>query len=202
MGRQTRDFRPRRANPFFSWAGSEPKDWANNEMRRVRSILFLFAMSALLPVPARAILGESLDSLQKRFGKQDQQIRPQKNVAMWSLESDDSERLVYTVTFDAKGHSMAEGLKPVKAIPLPRDAAEAFVASQLAPYHGAASTRAVKPGEKYTFAKQEFTCAANEKVFVDEVNDFMIVWVQGKPGMVMAVRAAMVAGGTTSVSSR
>lgn len=156
---------------------------------------FLFTLLALAAaLPARAVLGEDLDTLTKRFGKQDPQVRPQKHVAMWSLESDDSERLVYTVTFDDKGRSIGEGIKPVKMIPLPRDAAEAFIATQLAPYAGAASTRSVKPGEKYRFAGQDFTCAGNEVVYVDEANDFMIVWAKGKPGMVMAVRAAMLHG--------
>lgn len=159
-------------------------------MKFVRLLILL----PLLPLPAWAVLGESLDTLTKRFGKQETQVRPQKHVALWSLESDDSERLVYTVTFDEKGRSMGEGLKPVKIVPLPKEVAEAFIATQLEPYAGAASTRAVKPGEKYTFAGQEFTCAANETVFVDEVNDFMIVWVRAKPGMVMAVRAAMLQG--------
>lgn len=164
-------------------------------MRLVSPICFLGVLLVVGPVPVRAVLGETRDVLTKRFGKQDQQVRPQKNVAMWSLETDDSERLIYTVTFDEKGRSIAEGLKPAKNIPIPRDAADAFIASQLAPYAGAASTRTVKPGEKYTFGKQEFTCAGNEQVFVDEVNDFMIVWVQGKPGMVMAVRSEMLIGG-------
>jgi hypothetical protein len=153
--------------------------------------LFLILATA---TPGWAILGENLDTLTKRFGKQDPQLRPQKHVAIWSLESDDSERLVYTVTFDKKGRSIAEGIKPAKVAPLPKDIAETFIASQLASYAGAATTRAIKPGEKYQFAGQEFTCAAEEKVVVDEVNDFMIVWVQSKPGMVMAVRAAMLRG--------
>ncbi|HYC73048.1 MAG TPA: hypothetical protein VEB66_17690 [Opitutaceae bacterium] len=154
----------------------------------------LLALLLLVPSPAWAVLGENLGTLTKRFGKQDQQVRPQKNVAMWSIESDDSERIVYTVTFDAKGRSIGEGLKPVKSVPLPKDVAETFIATQLAPYAAANSTRAVKPGERYRFAGQDFTCAAHELVFVDEANDFMIVWAQAKPGMVMAVRAAMLTG--------
>lgn len=156
--------------------------------------VILLALSLVAASPAWAVLGETLDTLTKRFGKQDPQLRPQKNVAMWSLESDDSERLVYTVTFDSKGQSIAEGLKPVKTIPLPRDVAEAFIATQLAAYAGAATTKAPKPGEAYRFAGQDFTCAPNEKVLVDEANDFMVVWVQAKPGMVLAVRAAMLRG--------
>lgn len=159
-----------------------------------RRLWLLCAGLAVGAGPAQAILGEDLGTLTKRFGRQDQQVRPQKNVAMWSLETEDSERLVYTVTFDAKGRSIGEGIKPVKMIPIPNDAAEAFVASQLAPY-GDVEIRRVKPGEKYTFAGQEFSCAANEVVYVDEAKDLMVVWVQGKPGMVMAVRAAMLAGG-------
>lgn len=158
-------------------------------MKLICLILSLAAAS-----PAWAILGENLDTLTKRFGKQDPQLRPQKNVAMWSLETDDSERLVYTVTFDSKGRSIAEGIKPAKTMPLPKDVAETFIASQLAAYAGAETTKSFKPGEKYRFAGEEFTCAPGEQVLVDEVNDFMVVWVQGKPGMVMAVRAAMLRG--------
>lgn len=156
--------------------------------------VLLFVLGLVVATPAWAVLGENLDTLTKRFGKQDPQVRPQKNVAMWSLESDDSERLLYTVTFDSKGRSIAEGLKPVKMVPLPRDIAETFIATQLAAYAGAATTKAPKPGEMYRFAGQDFTCAPNEKVLVDEVNDFMVVWVQAKPGMVLAVRAAMLRG--------
>lgn len=157
-------------------------------------VLPSLVLSLAVASPAWAVLGENLDTLTKRFGKQDVQLRPQKHVAMWSLESDDSERLVYTVTFDSKGRSIAEGLKPTKMVPLPKDVVETFISSQLAPYAGAETTKAIKPGEKYRFAGQEFTCADNEKVVVDETNDFMIVYVHAKPGMIMAVRAAMLRG--------
>ncbi len=162
----------------------------------VRSRLFLVVSCLLLAAApaAHAALGETLADLRKRFGPPDpQQPYAPKNVAHWSIETEQSERLIYTVTFNAKGLSIAEGLKPMGRAVLVDPLAQSFVDSQFAMHRDAASTRTPKPGEKYRFAGQEFVCAPNEAVWVDETHDFMIIWAKdpkGK-GLVMAVRAEM-----------
>jgi hypothetical protein len=156
-----------------------------------RSLLLPLLLLGCLPLPARAVLGEDMDALRKRFGRPEPQVRAQKNTAMWFIETRQGDPLIYTVTFNAKGRAIAEGLKPHRRAVLTAEMAQAFIDSQREPHRGAASTRAVKPGEKYTFARQEFTCAANEVVFVDETNDFLIIWVRGDQSAVMAVRAEM-----------
>jgi hypothetical protein len=146
-------------------------------------------------VGGQAALGEKLSDLQRRFGRPDPMLQQQKNVTVWAIETAQSERLIYTVTFNAKGFSIAEGLKPAGRAILAEQIAQSFVDSQFAMHRDAASTRMPKPGEKYRFAGQEFVCAANEAVWVDETHDFMVVWVKdpkGK-GLVMAVRAEMLA---------
>jgi hypothetical protein len=159
-----------------------------------RRLPILLACLLLSAVSARAALGETLADLRKRFGPPDpQQPYAPKNVAHWSIETEQSERLIYTVTFNAKGFSIAEGLKPMGRAVLVEPIAQSFVDSQFALHREANTTRQPKPGEKYRFAGQEFVCAANEAVWVDETNDFMIVWVKGKQALVMAVRAEMLA---------
>ncbi|RXK53668.1 hypothetical protein ESB00_18445 [Oleiharenicola lentus] len=156
----------------------------------------LVACLLLSAVSTRAALGETLADLRKRFGPPEPlQPHAAKNVSHWSIETEQSERLIYTVTFNAKGFSIAEGLKPVGRAVLAEALAQSFVDSQFALHRNATSTRTPKPGEKYRFAGQDFVCAPNEAVWVDETHDFMIVWAKdpkGK-GLVMAVRAEMLA---------
>ncbi len=172
------------AAPVFSFSGVS------------RRLPILFACLLSSAVAGRAALGETLAELRQRFGPPEPlQPYAQKNVSHWSIETEQSERLIYTVTFNAKGLSIAEGLKPVGRAVLVEPIAQSFVDSQFALHRGATSTRMPKPGEKYRFAGQEFVCAANEAVWVDETHDFMIVWAKdpkGK-GLVMAVRAEMLA---------
>ncbi len=157
----------------------------------MRRLLLCLALAAVTALPARAALGESLSDLTKRFGRPEQQVQRQKNVEIWSIETLQSERLIYTVTFNDRGRSVAEGLKPYRQAVLTADYARSFVEQQLAMHQDQATTRTPKPGEKYTFAGQAFTCAANEAVWVDEANDFLVVWARGQPSLVMAVRSEM-----------
>jgi hypothetical protein len=156
-------------------------------MSRLLPCLFLAA--AFAAAPARAALGETLSDLQKRFGRPEPQLQRQKGVELWSIETPQGERLIYTVTFNDKGRSIAEGLKPVRHAVLTENYVHGFVSSQLAMHPDATATRALQPGEKYTFADQTFTCGADERVWVDEPSDFLIVWAKGPAAMVMAVRA-------------
>ncbi len=155
----------------------------------------ILACLLLSAAASRAALGETQAELQKRFGRPDPLLQQasQKNVTVWSIETDQSERLIYTVTFNAKGLSIAEGLKPVGRAVLHDLIVQSFVDSQLAMHRDTTGTRMPKPGEKYRFAGQEFVCAANESVWVDETNDFMILWAKGKQSLAMAVRAEMLA---------
>lgn len=163
--------------------------------RHRRLLPTLLASLLLAAAPGRAALGETASEIQRRFGRPDPLLQQglQRNVILWSIETPQSERLVYTVTFNGKGRSMAEGLKPVRRAVLTDDYAQNFIDSQLAlhPQATDTTTRQPKPGEKYTFAGQEFTCAANEAVWVDPANDFLIVWVRDPKGHVLAVRSEM-----------
>lgn len=154
----------------------------------------LLLAAGLTGLPARGALGETQAEIQRRFGRPDPWLQQgsQKNVVLWAIETPQSERLVYTVTFNPKGRSMAEGLKPVRRALLTEQFAQQFVDSQLAAQPGA-TPRRPQPGEKYTFAGQEFVCAANEAVWVDEAGDLLIVWVKDPKGKghVLAVRSEM-----------
>jgi hypothetical protein len=158
--------------------------------RAARLLLLALPFAA---VPAQAGLGETLDDLRKRFGPPVRQEQPQKGTEMWFIETELSHRLVYTVTFNAQGRSIAEGLKPVRRAVMTAKHAQDFIDSQLEMHRTAATTRAVKPGEQYAFAKQVFTCGEDEAVLVDEAQDFMIVWNKGPQPLVLAVRAEMLA---------
>lgn len=164
-------------------------------VRVTNRLLSLFACLLLSAVASRAALGEAQAEIQKRFGRPDPWLQQgsQKNVVIWAIETPQSERLIYTVTFNAKGHSIAEGLKPVRRAVLTDALAQQFVDNQLAVHPDADAPRTPKPGEKYTFAGQEFVCAANEAVWVDEAHDFLVVWVKDPKGKghVLAVRAEM-----------
>lgn len=157
--------------------------------------LLLACLLTACPPAARAALGETQAEIQRRFGRPDPWLQHglQKNVMIWAIETPQSERLVYTVTFNAKGHSMAEGLKPVGRAMLTDNYAQSFVDNQLAMHPEAKDTPRLKPGDKFTFGGQAFTCGANEAVWVDEKADFMIVWSQGPKGHVLAVRREMLA---------
>ena len=157
----------------------------------LRAVHLLFLALPLVAAPLRAALGETLEDLKKRFGPPFRQEQPQKGMEMWFIETELTHRLVYTVTFNAEGRSIAEGLKPVRRAVMTAKHAQDFIDSQLAMRPDATTTRNVKPGEKYAFAGQSFTCGEHETVLLDEKNDFMIVWNKGNAPLVMAVRSEM-----------
>lgn len=157
-----------------------------------RWLLAAVLLLGALPGPVYGVLGENLDSLRKRFGPPAPELQRRKNVATWFIETEESERLMYTVTFDGAGRSVAEGLRPVGRAILKERMARKFIDSQLEPHLGAKTTRAAKPGEKYTFAGREHVCAANEAVIVDEANDFLIVAISGPLPSLLAVRSEMI----------
>jgi hypothetical protein len=143
----------------------------------------------LAAAPARAMLGDTLGDLTKHRGKPAGQTS--KNNAVWLFEGEDGQ-LLYTVTFDASGHSIAEGLKPVKNAKFGREVAVDFIKAQIEPIKNSKTLHEVKTGEKYHFAQQEFSVAGDEYVLVDEANGVLIVWNQSALPSVMAVTPAVI----------
>jgi hypothetical protein len=101
-------------------------------------------------------------------------------------------QLLYSVTFDAKGHSIAEGLRPLKRAIFTSNIAHDFIQGQIAPFHDSKTLRTCKAGDKYQFAGQSFTCAEGEVAIVDDANGVLIVWTQKGVPSVMAVSRVMV----------
>jgi hypothetical protein len=141
---------------------------------------------ALCGLPAHARLGETQDDIRKQFGKAGGQ--PRKESAFWLIEGADG-LLNSTVTFNAEGRSIAEGLKPVRRARFTEADARSFIESQLLPWEDSPTLRTLKPGEKYSFAGQDFVCAKNEQVAIDEANGVLVIWT--KATSVMAVTAEM-----------
>jgi len=150
----------------------------------------LLASLLMVVVPAQARLGETLSELQNRYGKPAPQERTNKFNAVWLLEGEDG-ALMYSVTFDAKGKSIAEGMKPVRYAKFTNETVRLFLETQLVPYRDSKTVRTVKPGEKYVFGGKEYTTMAEEIVVVDDANDLLLVWTKAAPPSVMAVRSVM-----------
>jgi len=147
-------------------------------------------LSALALVPsAQARLGEKAADLRARFGKPETQ--PQKNISVWLIE-ESAGALVYTVTFNEQGVSIAEGLKPFRQAKLTEQTAQNFIAEQLATLPSGHAAREVKVGENYTFAGEKFTCSANERVVVDGQNGLLVVWTLAPSPNVLAVTRELV----------
>jgi hypothetical protein len=162
-------------------------------------VTILFSPQTLMAVliglltfcPARARLGDTLDQLKARYGKPEQQQQPRKDLAIWLFEVEDGQ-VMYNVTFDASGHSIAEGLRPVKRANFTKNIAEDFIQGQIAPYRGSKTMHTFKTGDKYQFAGQIFTCGDGEIAVVDDANGIMIIWAQKGVPSVMAVTTSMV----------
>lgn len=153
---------------------------------------FVIALLACLSVTtSHARLGETIAQLRERFGSPAPQIKKDDTSAVWFFEIQDGQ-LAYTVTFNAKGESIAEGLKPLKRALLGRDHAMNFVDGQLLPYRDSPTKHVVKPGEKYTFGGKEFICLKEEYVVVDEPNRILVVWTHTGLISVLAVSPEMI----------
>jgi hypothetical protein len=144
----------------------------------------LIACAAALPAHAR--IGEKAAELRQRFGKPEAQ--PQKNVLVWLIE-ESAGALLYTVTFDEKDLSIAEGLKPFRQAKMTDQSARNFIADQLAALPADHRARELKPGESYTFAGEKLTCSAQERIVLDADHGLLVVW---NVGPILAVTAAMV----------
>ncbi|HVT74198.1 MAG TPA: hypothetical protein VHD61_13765 [Lacunisphaera sp.] len=150
--------------------------------------LLLFALAA---ATGFARIGETLDLLTKRFGKGPERDSP-KHMAVWFIESIDG-ALVYTVTLNAKGVSIAEGIKPLKRAQLTEKIATDFLQDQMTLLKDSKTARQVKPGEKYAFAGQSFTCGEGEYVVLDEERGLLLVWSRAGVPSVMAITREMLA---------
>jgi hypothetical protein len=137
-----------------------------------------------------AAVGENIKQIKARLGDPGPQAT--KRAIVWFFEEGDG-RMVYSVTLNEKEVSIAEGLKPIKGAQLTKEGAQDFILSQLRPHQGVGTARGVKPGEKYTFAGKNFTCAANEVVVMNEEAGVLIVWTQGREPSIMAVSREMAA---------
>lgn len=157
----------------------------------MKRALTLFLLASLLLPAAHARLGETAAQLRERFGRPEPQVRKNDASAVWFFEGQDGQ-LVYTVTFNAQGISIAEGLKPLKRAVLTQVHAENFIDGQLLAYKDSKTRRVVKPGEKYTFGGKEFLCAKSEYVVVDEPNGILVVWTHTGLVSVLAVSPEMV----------
>ena len=152
---------------------------------RPLSVLLLIALPA---VPASARLGETLAELSRRYDKPLSQTA--KDNASWLFEVEDG-ALLYSVTFDTDGRSIAEGLKPVKRAVFSRKTAMTFIEGQLVPYEDSPTKQIVPPGEKYRFAGKDFSCGRDEYVVLDEPRGLLLIWNQGRDPAVMVVAPEM-----------
>jgi hypothetical protein len=146
-------------------------------------LLLVFFCLALTTAQAR--LGDTMSKIKGRFGKPIEQTR--KDTAVWLFEAEDGQ-LAYTVLFNAKGLSISERFEPLKRAEFTDQAVQSFIKIQMEPYAASKTIRAVKPGEKYTFAGREFACDAKQVVIVDEPNGILIVWTKSGVPSVIALR--------------
>ena len=156
----------------------------------VLRLLVAALLLAVAATPAQARLGETLDKIKERFGKPQPQTR--KEAYVWTFEAEQGGLLIYTVTFDAKGLSIAEGIKPFKNAVFTADVARDFIGYQLETIKDSKTLRIIKPGEKYRFGGKDFVCAELEYVAVDESNSLLLVWSRVGIPSVIVVRPAMV----------
>ncbi len=154
----------------------------------MKRLLLATLLAGCATVAAHAALGETAEQLRLRLGKPEPQTR--KDALVWFFEVEDG-RLVYTVTFNDKGLSIAEGLKPLKRAIFTVDAAQDFIDGQLAKIKGSKTLRTYQPGESYVFGGRQFTCAKDEYATVDVANDFLLVWNRSRDPSVYAIRSAM-----------
>ena len=159
-------------------------------MRAIRPLLSAILLASLTLMPAQARLGETMADIQKQFGKPTGQ--PRKDTAFWLFEGDDG-LLSYTVTFNAEGKSIAEGLKPVRRARFTESNALIFIESQLMAWADSKTMRTLKRGEKYHFSGQDFVCGPDEHVMLDEPNGVLLIWTKTVAPAVMVVSPEMFA---------
>lgn len=152
-------------------------------MSRARFVFVVLASLVLGAGSALARLGDSASDLRKRFGRPEAQ--PAKNQLVWLVE-EPAGALIYSVTLNDRGISIAEGLKPYRAGALSEQSARNFIADQISVLAEPGKARLVKPGESYQFGGETLACGPGEHIVVDDANNFLVVWTKGTSGNVMA----------------
>jgi len=152
-------------------------------MTLVRPALFLVTTLAVSATSAFARVGDSAADLRKRLGRPEAQ--PSKTQLVWLIE-EPAGALIYTVTLNDRGISIAEGLKPYRAGALSEQSARNFIADQITVLADPSKARLVRPGETYEFGGEKLTCGAGEHIVVDDVHGFLVVWTKGPKGNVLA----------------
>ena len=154
-----------------------------------RSLLAAALVFSAAATSGFARIGDPVAKFTQRFGKGPERESP-KHMAVWFIESIDGP-LVYTVTLNAKGVSIAGGIKPLKRAILTAKIAQDFMDEQMTLLKDSKTVRIVKPGEKYVFARQSFDCAEGEYVVLDDAQGLLFVWVRTGIPSVMAVTREM-----------
>ncbi len=143
-------------------------------------------------VAADARLGDTLSDLKKTFGSPVPMTQPRKDQAFWLFEGDDGQ-LMYSVTFNAQGRSIAEGLKPLKRARFNRDTALDFIDNELAAIRNSKTKRTLKPRDVYQFAGKRYICGDQEYVVIDEANGYLAIWSQAGVPSVLVLAPEMMA---------
>ncbi len=148
-------------------------------------LLLLLVLAAASALPASALLGETLSDLKKRFGPPEVQMEKRKENAYWLFEGDDGQ-LMYSVTFNAQGKSIAEGLKPLKLARFNKTRVMEFIDSETVLIRDSPTMRVPKPGDSFQFAGQTMTCGPKEYVVVDARLGLLVIWNQaGVPSVLV-----------------
>lgn len=155
----------------------------------MRRPFFLLLALLLAAAPLAGRVGERGADLRKRFGKPE--ATPNRNTIVWLIEAP-AGALLYSVTLNDAGVSIAEGLKPYRQARMSERSARNFIADQLAGRDSSPTLRTIKPGEAYTFGGEAFVCNEDEEVIVDEANDVLIIFTLRPVATVMAVTKEMV----------
>jgi hypothetical protein len=156
---------------------------------RIRPFVALL-LAAAGALPAAARLGDTLSDLKKQFGPPEVQMEKRKDNAYWLFEGDDGQ-LMYSVTFNAKGLSIAEGLKPLKLARFNKTRVMEFIDAQIALIRESPTLHVVKPGELYNFAGRQYVGGVTEYVVVDDAHGVLIVWQQSGVPSVLVISPEM-----------
>lgn len=154
-------------------------------MTRPLLCLLLLAGLSIGSLPAR--VGEPLAEIRKRYGKP--QGTPDSRTTFWMFENDFG-AMHYTVTANDKGISIAEGLKPYRRTRFTAQDATTFINMQFGSLPEG-DRRTVPPGQTYRFGGQDFVCAPQEHVVVDETAGILLIWIKSDHPSVLAVSPEM-----------
>jgi hypothetical protein len=83
---------------------------------------------------------------------------------------------MYSVTFNAEGKSIAEGLKPLKLARFNKARVMEFIDSEIVLVRNSPTLLRPKTGESYHFAGKTLTVGPTEYIVVDDKNGILVVW--------------------------